>query len=121
MGAFKSAYSQAMNNFKELLFTDESNSEYLQLLNKLNAVYSTPSRSLDVDGKDVIFGAFCPNTNNIQEFESYWEGANMEPAYSINTDKTILVDYIWYQSNSLKVIKVLDVPDVFKELSKFNI
>lgn len=121
LGSFKSAYSQAMSNFKELLFWNESNSEYIQLLNRSNADYSAPLRSLHTENDDLIYGAFKPNINNIQEFESYWEGTNMEPAYSINTDKTILVDYIWYQSKSMKVIKVLDVPNVFTELSKFKI
>ena len=118
---FKSAYSEAMNNFKDLLFWKEDDSEYIQLINNLNADYKTSLNIIANQNKNVFYGAFKPNIYDQKEFENYWDGANMEPACSIFTDKMILVDYLWYQSESLKVLRVLDVPNVFDELSKFTI
>ena len=81
------------------------------------------------DQEIVVYGAFKPDFNNKQAFDQYWEGefwtiyplgTTMEPAYSVWTDKHILVDYIWYQSDYMKVLRVLDIPSIYQHLQEFQ-
>ena len=106
-----------MKNLKEFLFSDEDNSKYHEILDDLNVDSKTViSNYKNGDYGDVVYGAFKPDLNDETKFDEYWKNNNMELAYSSFTEKLTLVDYIWFQSDRMKVLKVLDIPNYYEDL-----
>ena len=46
----------------------------------------------------------------------YWKGLRLEPAYSFYVDIHGVLDYIWFQGDSIIPIKSLDLPDFYRDL-----
>lgn len=69
---------------------------------------------------DVIYGGFKPNFENKNEFEEYWKNSSNEVAFTSFTDKKLLVDYIFYQGDGIELIKALDIPNFYEDLSMFH-
>ena len=111
-----------MKWLRRLLFSNETKSRYHKILEDLNIESkSVINNYKNGDYGEVVYGAFKPNLKDKKEFDSYWEDTNMEIGFSTFTDKLLLVDYIWYQSDSMKILRVLDIPSYYDDLSIFHI
>ena len=127
---FKSAYSEAMKNLQTLLFEEGKEAEYLELLSTLrvNRKQIAEDYMKFKDG-EVIYGAFKPDFSDEDEFKKYYlscsqlncgKESTMEPAFSFYTNEKALVDYIWYQGESISVSRVLDLPNFIEDLGMFE-
>lgn len=70
---------------------------------------------------EVVYGAFKPNFSNKEEFEQYWKESTMDLGFSSYHDQNLMVDYIWYQGDGIKLLKVLDVPSLYDDMTIFEV
>lgn len=118
---FKSAYSEGMKNLQALLFEEGKEHEYIELLNTLRVDRKQIAKDyVSSENGDVIYGAFKPDFTKEKEFKEYWKDTTMEPAFSFYTNEKALVDYIWYQGESISVSRVLDLPNISEDLGMFE-